>query len=112
MTDAVERFLAVWIAPLGLAVLAAIARFATDSNRVTPLGILRAAIVGLTVGAIVNLALVDYDSIDQGMRGALVGVAAVLSDDILQLLILFGRRLREDPGGIVRGFLARIFFGK
>jgi hypothetical protein len=61
-------------------------------------GFFSALIVGVSVSVIVGLGIKDYIASDT-LRLAIVGAAAVISDDILAGLRAVGRLVREDPLG-------------
>lgn len=61
-------------------------------------GFLSAIAVGILVSVIVGLGIKDYVH-SEAFRLAIVGGAAVISDDILAGLRALGRLIREDPLG-------------
>jgi hypothetical protein len=92
-----ERLAIQWGIPLALAMLAVGARLLMSTDRLTLLGIIRGVVVGLFVGCAVNLYLTDITTIGDGTRGALVGAAAVLAEDLVVILMRVGKYLRNRP---------------
>lgn len=86
-----------WGVPIAIAVLAVSVRLILSVNRLTILGFLRAVTVGLFVGSVVNLYLGDIETMSDGTRGAIVGVAAVLAEDLTVALLAVGKQVRERP---------------
>lgn len=101
MRDEAEQWAARWGVPLVLALLAIVARALLSTERATWLGISRTVVVGLFVGACTNLYLADANLLTDGARGAVVGVAAVLAEDLLLALLRVGRRFRDEPFVVV-----------
>lgn len=73
-------------------------------------GFFTAVFTGIAVAIIVGLGVKDYIQ-SETARLAIVGAAAVISDDIWAGLRAVGRLLREDPLGTV-GKLLDVFRGK
>jgi len=92
-----ERLAIQWGIPLALAMLAVGARLLMSTDRLTLLGIIRGVVVGLFVGCLVNLYLTDVTSIGDGTRGAIVGAAAVLAEDLVVIMMRVGKYLRNRP---------------
>jgi hypothetical protein len=90
-----------WGVPIALAVLAVSVRLILSVNRVTILGFVRAVTVGVFVGSVVNLYLGDIESMSDGTRGAIVGVAAVLAEDLTVALLALGKQVRERPTALL-----------
>ncbi len=105
MRTEAEAWAARWGVPLALALLAIAARALLSTERATWLGITRTVVVGLFVGAVTNLYLADSNLLTDGARGAVVGVAAVLAEDLLMALLRVARRFREEPLLIVNWLL-------
>ena len=71
------------------------------------LGFFRAICAGALVAVLVGLASHDYiDS--ELLRLAMVGVCAVLADDVYESLKVLGAGLRTDPPGYLQRILAAI----
>jgi hypothetical protein len=97
-----------WGVPIAIALVAVAVRLLFSANRLTLLGIARGVTVGLFVGSMVNLYLGDVPGMSDGTRGAIVGVSAVLAEDLIMALLAFGKRIREQPETL----LDLIFRGK
>ncbi len=98
MRDEAERVAIEWGLPMAFAVLAVGVRVIMSADRVTLAGLARGVFVGLFVGGLANawLAEASWD-IGDGTRGALVGVAAVVAEDVVAGLLVIGQRFREAP---------------
>lgn len=101
MRNDAERLAVQWGIPIVLALLAVGARLLMSTDRLTLIGILRGVVVGLFVGCAVNLYLTDITSIGDGTRGAIVGAAAVLAEDLVVIMMRVGRYLRNRPETII-----------
>lgn len=97
MRNESERLAIQWGIPIALALMAVGARLLMSTDRLTVLGIVRGVVVGLFVGCAVNLYLSDITTIGDGTRGALVGAAAVLAEDVVVLLMRLGKYIRNRP---------------
>lgn len=106
MKNDAEKLAVEWGVPLAIALLAIGARQLMSSDRLTVFGIARGVFAGLFVGALVNLYLGDMQ-ITEGTRGAIVGICAVLSEDILVLTMRVGKILRDNPQVIIEYLLNR-----
>ena len=93
----IDHIVAQWGVPLAIAVVAALVRMIAIAERPTLLAVVRGVLVGVFVGAVVNLYLTDLVSVGPGARGAIVGVAAILSEDLVIGLIKLGRAVRDNP---------------
>ncbi len=102
-----ERLAIQWGIPLALAMLAVGARLLMSTDRLTLLGIIRGVVVGLFVGCAVNLYLTDITTIGDGTRGAIVGAAAVLAEDLVVILMRVGKYLRNRPETVLDFFINR-----
>lgn len=92
-----ERIALQWGVPIAIALMAVAVRLLFAAKRLTLLGVARSVVVGVFVGSMVNLYLGDMPSMSDGTRGAIVGVSAVLAEDLIIALLAFGRRIREQP---------------
>lgn len=92
-----EYWAARWGVPIFVALLAIAARALLSTERATLMGLTRTVVVGLFAGAVTNLFLADADLLTDGARGAVVGVAAVLAEDLVLALMRLARKLRDDP---------------
>ncbi len=101
MRNDAERLAVQWGIPIVLALLAVGARLLMSTDRLTLIGILRGVVVGLFVGCAVNLYLTDITSIGDGTRGAIVGAAAVLAEDLVVIMMRVGKYLRNRPETII-----------
>ncbi len=59
------------------------------------IGLTRGLVIGLFVVAMVNLALSNVEWLGDGARGALVGVAVVLAEDLIVAFLSLGRHIRK-----------------
>lgn len=105
MRHHIDHFLSQWLLPLGLCLLGVLVRFVFSNNRLTVLGLCRGVLVGIFVGSVVNLYLVNLPDLPPETRGAIVGVAAILAEDIILFLLHLGAELRQNPNDVVRFFL-------
>ena len=101
-----ERIGLEWGIPLAIAILAVGARAAINAERATLVGVIRSIITGLFVGVEVNLYLLTTD-FSQEWRGALVGLAAAISNELLIALIAIGKTIAKDPAGALRWVINR-----
>lgn len=108
MRNEAERLAIQWGVPIAIALIAVAVRLLFSVRRLTLLGIARSIVVGVFVGSMVNLYLGDVSSMTDGARGAIVGVSAVLAEDLVVAMLVLGRRIRENPETI----LDYIFKGK
>jgi len=102
-----ERLAIQWGIPLALAMLAVGARLLMSTDRLTLLGIVRGVVVGLFVGCAVNLYLTDVTTIGDGTRGAIVGAAAVLAEDLVVIMMRVGKYLRNRPETVLEFIMNR-----
>lgn len=107
MRNDAERLALQWGIPLALALLAVGARLLMSTDRLTLLGIVRGVVVGLFVGCLVNLYLSDISTIGDGTRGAIVGAAAVLAEDLVVIMMRVGKYLRSRPETVLEFILNR-----
>lgn len=101
-----ERIGLEWGVPIALAILAVGARTAINAERATLVGVIRAVIIGIFVGVEVNLYLLTTD-VPQEWRGAIVGLAAAISNELLIGLISIGKTIAKDPASAIRWFINR-----
>ena len=101
MRDDVERLAIQWGVPVAIALVAVAVRLLFSVRRLTLLGITRSIIVGVFVGSMVNMYLGDVSGMTEGARGAIVGVSAVLAEDLVVAMLVLGRRIREQPETIL-----------
>lgn len=98
-----ERLAVEWGVPLAIAVLAVGARAAINPDRATVTSVIRAILIGLFIGVEVNLYLLTTE-IPQEWRGAIVGLAAALSNELLIGAIKVGQQVAQDPASFIRWF--------
>jgi hypothetical protein len=106
MTEA-EQLATRWGVPVAIAMMAVGVRFLFSADRLTLIGIARGIAVGLFVGALANLYLADLPEMTDGARGACVGVAAVVAEDLLVGLMRVAKLLREDPARFLEFIINR-----
>ena len=92
-----------WGMPMVITLLAMGVRCAIDIEHASLKGILRAVIIGIFVGGITNLYLLDYTTgngavLSPNMRAAIVGIASAFSQEIFYSVIKLG----ADPVGLIR----------
>lgn len=92
-----------FILPAMLSFVAALARFAF-SDKKSILIFLRGVIISCFAGAMMALALQDYE-MGEGMKGAIVGVSAFCADEVLAVLITMAKHIKDDPMRWVRDYL-------
>lgn len=107
MRNESERLAVEWGIPIAIVFLAVGARMLMSTDRLTLLGIIRGVVVGLFVGCLVNLYLSDIPTMGDGTRGALVGAAAVLAEDLVVILMRLGKYLRNRPESVLDIILNR-----
>lgn len=86
-----------WGLPIAISLLAVGARYCINADRASFAGIVRAVIIGLFVGVEVNLYLLDGTGLSQEIRGAIVGIAAALSQEVFLLVIRMFKVVSKDP---------------
>ena len=89
-----------WGLPVALALLAIGARLAISPERITLPGVVRGLILGVFVGCVTNAWLLN-STMSHGERGALVGVCAVIAEDLVFAILLIGKRIRKNPDAIL-----------
>lgn len=92
--------------PLAIALIGVVARVMFDAERLTLIRAVRTLIIGLTVGALAGLALGPID-IPAAHKGAIIGVASIVSEDVIAAIVQAGGRLRDDPLAFVRYLFKR-----
>ena len=97
----IEQVAAKWGVPIAIALLAVAVRILFSADRATLAGVIRGVLVGVFVGTVTNLYLLDYPDLGEGTRGALVGMAAVLAEDIIVSLLKLGKKFRENPDSLL-----------
>lgn len=90
----------------GLILLAILARLLMDREPITIVRVVRLAVSGVLVGALVSLALADT-SYSETTRGAIIGVSALLSEDVIIGALAIGKRFSDNPHGVVDAILKR-----
>lgn len=101
MRNDFEKLAAEWGVPVAIALVAVGARMLFSASRMTLLGVARGIVVGLLVGCLVNMYLSDMPNMTDGEKGAIVGVSAVLAEDLFVALLAFGRKIRNDPSQLI-----------
>lgn len=85
-----------------LIALGIVARLFMDREPITIVRVIRLLVAGVFVGALVSLALVDT-SFSEPTKGAIIGVCALLSEDLLTGLLALGKRAHD--GAVLGSFL-------
>lgn len=101
MKSEAERLAIQWGLPVAIMLVAVAVRLFFSADKLTMIGITRGLVIGLFVGAMVNLALSDVIWLGDGARGALVGVAVVLAEDLIVALLSLGRQIRKHPEQLI-----------
>lgn len=96
-----EQSLAAALTALGIA-----ARVVLSLDPPTPLRVIRQVIAGAFVGAAVAAALADY-GLAAPTKGAIVGVSAMVAEDVLRYLIAIAGRLTADPDCLIQALRRR-----
>ena len=96
-----ERMAYEWGIPIAISLLAVGARYCINADRASIAGIVRAVIIGVFVGTEVNLYLLDGEMLSQEMRGAVVGVAAALSQEVFLLVVSMFKAVSKDPKALL-----------
>ncbi|MTI13375.1 hypothetical protein [Sansalvadorimonas verongulae] len=89
------------ILTIAIAIGAAIVRLVVDTRHITWVAALRAVTVSAFVAYLVGEALTGVDSIGPGAKNALVGVASLLSRELLEGLIELAAQFKKDPKGFI-----------
>lgn len=97
MTDEAQTLAIKWGVPLVIALTAVVVRLLLTAPKLTWWAIGRGAVIGVFVGSLVNLYLADIAAISDGTRGAIVGVCAILAEDLVVAVLAGGRRIRNNP---------------
>lgn len=107
MNEDAKQLTVRWGIPIAIALMAVGVRLLFSTDRLTRLGVARGVLVGIFVGSVVNLYLSDVQGMGEGTKGALVGIAAVLSEDLIFLVMAWGKKLREDPWAAISFIINR-----
>jgi Na+/proline symporter len=94
-----------WGVPIAIALVAVAVRLLFSADRMTVVGVLRGIVVGLFVGALTNLYISGMPDLTDGERGALIGLAVVLAEDLVVLLLRIGRKIRDNPESVIAAIL-------
>lgn len=89
-----------------LIALAIIARLLMDREPVTIVRVARLVVSGVFVGSMVSLALADT-MYSETTRGAIIGVSALLSEDVIIGLLTLGRKAGQNPGAVIDALIKR-----
>lgn len=85
-----------YLTPIFISISSIIARVLFEGNRPSIMHLLRTLFIGIFVGGLTG-ELVAGSSLGPGWQGVIIAVSAMISDDILSVIIAAGGRLREDP---------------
>lgn len=91
--------------PIAIALLAAGVRLLFGNDRMTPLRVIRAVFVAAFVGSVSAMYLADIESLTEGERGAIIAVVAIIAEDIVLLILKFGKALRDNPSKVISAIL-------
>lgn len=93
--------------PVIIAFLAICVRMAFSADKFTVIGFLRTALVGVFVGALTSMYVSEIHGLTQGEKGALIGLAVVLAEDLIVAVLSVGKQIRDNPGSIIAMILKR-----
>lgn len=79
-----------------IVVMALATRVATSEERVTVARVARLLVAGVFVGSVSALALEGTDY-SEPFKGAVIGIAALLSEDLLSFVLSLARAARNNP---------------
>lgn len=105
MEEWMGRWLNALLGLLGISSMAAVSRSILSEDRRSFAGFLRGFILAVFVGGVIGAAIQDMD-FSAPTQGAIVGLAAFISDDILLLVISISKHMRENPKDII-GWILR-----
>ncbi len=116
--DEANQLAVKWGVPVAIAFLAVAVRMLLTADRWTLLGIVRGLAVGALIGWMAALWVwdmqrfslfwfFDLDPFTNGQKGCFIGVAAMLAEDIAMAIIFLGKKLRDDPLGIITALINR-----
>lgn len=91
-----DEIITMWGLPVALALLAIGARLSVSPERITLPGVVRGLVLGVFVGCVTNAWLLN-STMSHGERGALVGICAVIAEDLVFAMLLIGKRIRKNP---------------
>lgn len=108
--DEANQLAVKWGVPVAIAFMAVAVRMLLTADRWTLLGIVRGLAVGALIGWMAGLWvwdmdkitffwLIDVDPFTSGQKGCVIGVFAMLAEDIFLAAILLGKKIRTDPVG-------------
>lgn len=83
-----------------IAVGAAVVRLIMDARHITFLAVLRAVFVAAFVAYLVGEGLADVD-LSSGTKNAIVGVASLLSRELVEGLIQIGEQWKRNPKAFI-----------
>lgn len=84
------------VTPMMIALASVIVRLLFDDEAPRPMRIVRLLGIGLFVGGITG-AVVDPMNIPVGYKGGIVGVSALVAEDVIAVIVQAGGALRRDP---------------
>ena len=87
------------------------ARVLYSHEPITIVRVIWLAVAGLFVGALAGLALSGTDFAEP-TKGAIIGIACVLSEDLLTGLLRLGHAIKENPGKLGEILMGRFLGGR
>lgn len=99
--DELKEIFSRLITPIMIAFASVVVRILFDDNAPSLYRIVRMVIIGLFVGGIVG-AIVDPMAMPSGYKGGIVGVSALIAEDVIAVVVQAGGHIRKDPSSILR----------
>lgn len=99
--DDANYLAAKWGVPVSIALLAVALRMLFSADRWTLIGMVRGLMVGALIGWLAILYVWDLPDTNIGIKGAMVGLAATLAEDIFVGILKIGKKLRDDPAAVI-----------
>ena len=98
-----------WGLPLAISILAVGARYCFNADRLSIVGLIRAVVMGLFVGMEVNLYMLGQYHIAPETRGAIIGLAVAISNELFIILITAIKDVVKNPQSVVNRILTALF---
>lgn len=98
--DVLENISA-YLSPIFISSASILARIFYEGNKPSFAHLLRVLFIGIFVGGLAG-EIVAHTELSPGYRGVVIAVSAMISDDIISVIIAAGGKLRKDPMGVVR----------
>lgn len=89
-----------------LVVLGVTARLFLADEPITTIRVIRSMVAGAFAGALMALALAGTD-LSEPTKGAIIGVTALLAEDLVSLILFAGSTARDNPGAVFAALVDR-----